>query len=270
MKRKIYISIPTAFIISFFLFLSCEKNGGGLALLSVEQELELGRQTDSTIMANPGEYPILDREAYPEAYEYMEDMMNEIMQTDEMNRKSDYVWKLTIIDKEILNAFAVPGGYIYFYTGLMRYLENSAQIAGVLAHEMAHVDRRHSNRQITKAYGLDVILGLIFGDNSGLGQIAEDLAKGLSTLHFSRDMEYEADEYSVKYLNDTKYHPIGIEGFFVKMLMNNETGETLEFLSTHPSDQKRIDHLEEVCKATSCMPGEIGEDEYNALIESLP
>jgi len=268
MAKKYYLSVAII-ALSLTVFYACTKDGG-LALLSVQQELELGRQTDSTILANPSEFPILDASQYPEAYAYMNDMMGEILQSDDINRRDDYVWELKIINKDVKNAFAVPGGYIYFYTGLMKYLENSAQIAGVLAHEVAHVDRRHSNRQISKAYGISFLVGIIFGDDkSGLEQIALDIAAGIESLRYSRKLETESDEYSIRYLKDTDYDPDGIKGFFEKMEAEG-SGGSIEFLSTHPAHDTRIEDIEHVCTELSGCQGNVFQDEYDAMIKTLP
>lgn len=240
-------------------------------LLSLEQEIELGRKTDSTIRANPQDFPILDPEQYSNVYAYFNSMMSEILQSDEFNYRDEFEWSITIINKDVMNAFAVPGGRIYFYTGLVKYLENSAQVAGVLAHEMAHIDLRHSNKQLTKAYGLDFMLSMIIGDSeSELKNVAKDMAVGVASLQFSRDNEYEADEHSIKYLIDTDYHPKGIEGFFLKLQQEGHTGQTFEFLSTHPSDQNRIDNINKIWQENGSVIGELFIGEYNSLVEDLP
>ncbi len=125
-------------------------------------------------------------------------------------------WKVDIIKNDsVLNAFCAPGGYICVYTGIIKFLDNEAQFAGVLGHEMAHADRRHSTDQLTKAYGIQLLLGIVLGNNqSQLAQIAADLAAGVATLAFSRDAEYESDEYSVKYLYNTAYDARGVRGLF--------------------------------------------------------
>jgi predicted Zn-dependent protease len=163
-----------------------------------------------------------------------------------------------------MNAFAVPGGRIYFYTGLMKYLDNSANLAGVMGHEMAHVDRRHSSRQLSKYYGIEFILNAILGeDQSQLEQIAVDLATGMAALKFSREDEYEADKYSILFLDDTHYyHPKGIQGFFEKLKRDEQTAETFEFLSTHPSDDNRIANINEIWVSLGSPGGEYFEEEY--------
>lgn len=269
MRKLIGYTSSVLLFLSVLLFIKCSKDGG-IVLLSLKQEKALGLQTDSVIRADPAEFPVLDRSSNQYVYSYFEDMLASILASDEINYRSEFDWSITIIDKDVMNAFAVPGGKIYFYTGLIKYLENSAQIAGVLSHEIAHVDRRHSNKQLTKAYGLDLIVSLLVDeDNSKLAQIASDMALGVAQLQFSQAHEYEADEYSIKYLLGTEYFPKGIEGFFVKLLDEGKTSSTFEFLSTHPSDQNRIDNINEIWVKNGSQDGEIFIDAYNTLIEAL-
>jgi len=242
---------------------SCDKETG-FNLFTIEEDIAIGESMDSAIRADPVEFPILDPIGYPDAYQFMNSMMQRILQSNDFVHKQDFTYELTIIDKEVMNAFAVPGGKLYFYTGLLKYLDNSANLAGVLAHEMAHVDRRHSSAQLSKYYGVDLILNAIFGvDQSQLEQIAIDLADGLAALKFSRSDEYEADEYSIRYLDDTDYyHPTGISGFFEKLKLDGQTAETFEFLSTHPSDDNRLANINEIWVGFGSPGGDYFEPEY--------
>ena len=128
-------------------FSTCNKNSDDhtLNIFSVEDDIAFGRQTDSTIMANPSEYPILNRGTYSTSYAYVEKIRDKILGSGKVFYKDKFDWTIKIIDdEETLNAFCTPGGYIYVYTGLMKYLDTEDQLAGVLGHEMAHADRRHS------------------------------------------------------------------------------------------------------------------------------
>jgi len=138
----------TVLIISILIYvisLQCEKEKSGL--ISKNQEIQFGKQLDSLVINSPEDYNIADEHEYSNAYSYMYNMMNKILESGYLNRKEYFEWKLRIIDEDVLNAFAVPGGYLYFYTGLMQYLDNEAQLAGVMAHEIAHVaNKRHTKK----------------------------------------------------------------------------------------------------------------------------
>jgi beta-barrel assembly-enhancing protease len=250
----------------------CEKDRG-FVFVPLAQEIELGRQLDSTIRATPGEYPILPQPSNQAAYNYVEGVVHEILNNDAepLKYKDKFEWKVTIIDTNILNAFAAPGGYIYVYTGLLKYLEDGASLAGVLGHEMAHADLRHSMRQMQKVYGLNFAATLIFGkDKSQLGQILTDVGEGLAGLQFSRDDEYQADEYSVRYLDGTKYDPRGVEEFFQKLKTEGKTNDAWEVLSTHPADDKRIAHVDEIWNSLGSPTGGSYETDYITFKALLP
>lgn len=256
--------------------LSCEKDRG-LNFFTISQDIEFGETMDSVINANPEEYPILDPYQYSYAYNYMNYMMNKILSSGQLKYADQFDWKITIINKDIMNAFAVPGGKLYFYTGLMKYLDDGASLAGVLGHEMAHVDLRHSTSQLTKTYTFAILLSLIVGeDKSMFVEIAQNLATGLASLQFSRENEYDADRYSMYYLATTKYDPRGISSFFIKLKEDGHTAQTFEFLSTHPSDDNRINHVDEVwtedANLQALKRSSYGyyTDEYADFISSLP
>lgn len=254
---------------------SCSKDGS-VNFFSVNQDVEFGRQMDSTILANPNEYPVLDRNLHPEAYTHLERIKNTVLSSDEFDYKDEFTWKVTIIDNDdVLNAFAAPGGYMYFYTGLIKYLDNEAQFAGVMAHEMAHVDHRHSTDMMTKQYGFSIMLSLLLGNNpTQLEEVIASLALGLGSLQYSKSNEYQADEFAVRYLYDTDYHPREIAGFFEKLEVENTEreqsgGKLVEFLSTHPSPDNRIEEIDGHWKSLGSKQGEYYVDRYNDFKASL-
>jgi beta-barrel assembly-enhancing protease len=249
---------------------SCDKETG-FNFFTLQQDIEIGESMDSIIQADPVEFPILDPATHAEAYAYINAMMQRILQSDDFVHKEDFSYELTIIDKDVMNAFAVPGGKLYFYTGLMKYLDNAAELAGVLAHEMSHVDRRHSSEQLSKVYGVGFVLAAILGeDKTDLEQIAYDLATGLAALQFSRTHEYEADEYSIRYMADTHYyHPKGIAGFFEQLAEDGHTAETFEFLSTHPSDANRLENINSVWVSLGSPTGDYLQEEYTNFKTNL-
>lgn len=276
MKRFISLVVITGCLA--ITIVSCEKDRG-INLFSVSQDIEFGRIMDSTINADRTEFPILDPNQYADVYTYINGMMEDILESEKIKYKTQFPWQVTIINKDVMNAFAVPGGKLYFYTGLIKYLDDAASLAGILAHEIAHIDLRHSTKTLTDLYGFSLLVSLLLGDNSSqLAQIAGDLATGAAGLKFSRNHEYDADRYSMYYLSTTKYHPKGIESFFVKLQDEGKTAATFEFLSTHPSDQNRIDQINSVWETDSYLTGKASGKTYdyfkqefiNQLISKLP
>lgn len=231
---------------------SCNKNpdDNTINLFTIEDDKALGLQVKNEIFNNPSDYPILDSNQYPAAYAYLRGIVTKILDGGEVYYKDRFVWETYIIqDDNVLNAFCTPGGYMFVYTGLIKYLEAENQLAGVMGHEIAHADRRHSTDAMTRDYGLAVIISVALGNNpNALAEIAANLA----SLKFSRNAETEADEYSVKYLCPTDYKADGAAAFFQKLIDNGEGNGELEWFSTHPSPDNRVKHIEELKVDLNC------------------
>ncbi|MBN2215273.1 MAG: M48 family metalloprotease [Bacteroidales bacterium] len=222
----------------------CSKDKD-LNFFSVKQDVQFGAQLDSTVIASPDEFPILKKSQYPQVYSYLQQMLDAILESEEILYKDEFVWKITVINSDVVNAFAAPGGYLYFYTGLIKYLDKGSELSGIMAHEVAHADRRHSTEAMTKQYGFSIVLSVLLGDNpTQMEQLLASLALTGTTLAYSRKNENEADQFAVYYSADTKYyHPLGIAGFFDKLINEGGGNGIPEFLSTHPSDENRIENI---------------------------
>lgn len=243
-----------------------KKLGSGFNLFPVEQDRQLGAQVAAEIDGNPKEYPLLDSASHKEVYQYLYKIRNTILNSGQVQHKGDFTWRLRIIhDDSTLNAFCTPGGYIYVYTGILKYLDNEAQLAGVLGHEIAHADFRHSTRQMTQMYGVQTLLSIIAGDHQQLAQITS----GLVGLKFSRNHEAEADKGSVTYLCPTVYQADGGAGFFEKI---NAAGgsQVPEFLSTHPNPENRIEAFRNYRIEMACQGVNDFASEYKKIMAKLP
>lgn len=250
------------------LFSGCSKDGG-VNIFSVQDDIKLGQQTKAEIAAHPGEFPILSENGNQAAYSYIRTIRDEILASGKLNYKDEFAWEVYIIKKDdVQNAFCAPGGYIYVYTGLIKYLESKSALAGVMGHEMAHADERHTTEQLTKQYGVQTLLSVLVGDNQN---ILTQIATGLVSLRFSRGNESEADENSVIYLCGTKYEASGAADFFQKII--DQGGSNVpEFLSTHPSPDNRVEnihaHAQELACSTSITQQE-NITSYNQFKNSL-
>lgn len=218
---------------------SCSKDGD-INVFSVNKDIELGQQLEAQIAADPATYPVLSESANPDAYAHIRRIRDKVLASDDIEYKDRFEWSVKLIDEDVLNAFAAPGGYIYVYTGLINYLDSEHELAGVMGHEIAHADRRHSTDQMTKQYGLAFMLQAVSGGNPGA---LEQLAGSLLTLKFSRGDESEADEMSVIYLCDTDYKADGASGFFQKIIDEGSASQPA-FLSTHPSPDNRVENIQ--------------------------
>jgi predicted Zn-dependent protease len=267
MKKLIRLLFARIFP-ALFLLSSCSEDEG-VNIFTVEDDMELGLQMQQEILANPAEYPVMNRSLYASAYAHIERVRDSILESGEVNYDNLFAWEVHIIhDDSVLNAFCTPGGYIYFYTGLIRFLDNEAEFAGVMGHEMAHAAQRHSTQQMTNAYGIQLLLSIVLGQNpNALAEIAADLAAGVASLAFSRDDEYESDEYSVRYLYETSYDARGVAGFFEKI---EGSPQPPEFLSTHPNPGNRVEKINEVWMELGGKTGETYPERYQQFKTSLP
>ena len=171
--------------------------------------------------------------------------------------KSGYDFKFHIMDDTNFNAFAIPGGHVVIHTGLLEAAESAEEVAGVLGHELAHVTRRHSLRNIIKSAGLMITLQALIGDTSGLFGIAAEGSRYLLQQKFSRDFEREADDTGWGYLVEANIDPRGMTRSFEKireMIAASDMAVmegTLALANTHPTSQERIDRLTKKWEATA-------------------
>lgn len=245
-----FTSFALFFAVLLFSQAGCKKDGGGFNVFTLQQDKELGAQLQQEIQSTPSQYPVLPFVGNETAYNYMWAMRDRILASSSVRYRNEFTWELGIInDPTTLNAFAAPGGYMYVYTGLIKFLDEADHLAGVVGHEIAHADRRHSTQQMTRVYGLETLLSVLSGGNPGtLAQIAQ----GLATLSFSRAHEREADDYSVTYLCDTDYASNGAAAFFQKLTDEGSSGGTPAFLSTHPNPDNRVGAINDKAQELGC------------------
>jgi beta-barrel assembly-enhancing protease len=158
-----------------------------------------------------------------------------------------------------VNAFAMPGGHMVVLTGLLDKADSPEEIAGVLAHEIAHVTQRHSIRALVEKAGLFMLVQAIFGDVAGLAAVLTEGSKFLLEQKFSRNFEREADDIGWGYLLEAQIDPRGMTSFFRKLEKMEEQigigGSTaLALLSTHPATEERIARLEKKWEKTNPKP----------------
>lgn len=220
----------------------------GINLFPESKDIELGKQIDQEIRKNPGEYPILTHR--PDVKAYVEDIGRKVLASPEVKKKGQFAYAFEIInDDSTINAFCTPGGYIYVYTGLLKFVDNEATLAGVLGHEIAHAERRHATRRMSSALGVQILLEIVLGESpTRAAQLAGNLFGGLALLKNSRDDEVESDTYSFKYLQSTEYYPGAIRYFFEKIGRGRRGGALDRLLSTHPLPQDRVENVEKMLK----------------------
>jgi predicted Zn-dependent protease len=164
--------------------------------------------------------------------------------------RDDFQWEFNVIESEQVNAFCLPGGKVFFYTGILNMMDNDDQIAAVMGHEIAHALARHgaermSIQMVSQAGGQ--ILGAVLevpAQYQGLYEQAYGVGSNVAVmLPFSRSHEHEADQIGVYLMWKAGYNPDAAVVFWEKMQSASQGKSVPEFLSTHPSDQSRIDAI---------------------------
>lgn len=266
--------ILSVILISSSIFLSCEETN----IFSDKDDVELGKEIDKEIKNNPKEFPML--EGRQDIKDYITNMGKYILDSSpKIKKKKIYPYTFQVVSDTIVNAFCTPGGFVYIYTGLMKFVDNEATLAGVVGHEIAHAERRHVTQRLTAYYGVSILLGFILGGNpSLLAEIATNLFVGLAFLKNSREDETEADYYSIHYLRSTKYYPGAITFFFDKIKEEQKkkgytSGDFDRLLSTHPLPEDRIKFVNSELKKLNPKPDPtqgLFTDEYQKIKQKLP
>ncbi|OEZ82120.1 beta-barrel assembly-enhancing protease precursor [Janthinobacterium sp. HH106] len=161
---------------------------------------------------------------------------------------SRYPYRWLVKQDDTVNAFAMPGGIIVVHTGLLRQAGDPGELAGVLAHEVQHVEQRHSLRQMISSLGWGALVGLTIGDISA---VAAMLAHQAGTLYLSRDMEEEADRLGLLALQRAQIRPDGMLRFFQR-LDGKDQAKVPDWISSHPQTAARAQQIESLIDATPC------------------
>lgn len=276
MKRKTILTLTILFttaLLSLSVFYSCGSN-----IFTVEDDVKMGKEVSDEINQDPKQFPIL--KGNQNIKDYVSGLGKYVLNSKYIQYEDVFPYKFEVVhDDSTVNAFCLPGGYIYVYTGLIKFLDNEAALTGVIGHEIAHAERRHMTQRLTSYYGVSVILSLLLGSNpNALGEIAANLFVGLGFLANSRADEEEADNYSIKYLTGTKYYPGAITYFFDKIKeeqrkKGSTPGDLERLLSTHPLPQDRIDNVNLQLRKIKPKPDPtkgLFTEEYQRIKSQLP
>jgi len=210
-------------------------NGRFPNMISKSQEIEIGRdaavqvERQNRIITSGPDYDRLQRVA-----------ARIIPQADQ---DFDVEYSVKLIDSPDINAFALPGGPIYFYKGLVDLAATDDELASVVGHEAAHVVKRHSAKQISDAQAKSTLAQIFLGRQSGAVQQIASLGLNVYQLKFSRDDESQSDEVGFQYLTRAGYDPDAMASFFTKMAEKTGGGgsKRSEWLQSHPVTSSRIE-----------------------------
>jgi len=234
-------------------------------LMSEAQEIALGQQTHPQIQQEMGVYD------HAALQEYITGVGRRLAGNSE---RPDLPWTFTVVDSPAVNAFAVPGGFIYITRGILAHLNDEAELAGVMGHEIAHVTARHSAAQYSKATGASIglLLGQIFvPELRPFGQAAE-AGLGLLFLRFGRDDGLEADRLGAGYAARNGWHPQGVVTLLETLSRIGEGSDRKgvpNWMSTHPMPEDRIARVQETVQALAADPAASYRVERAAFLQRI-
>lgn len=162
------------------------------------------------------------------------------------SKRPNITYTFKVVDTKGINAYAVPGGFIYVHLDLIRSAKNESELAAVIGHEIGHIVGRHSMKRLTQVYGIEILKQLILDEDSSAFKklIADVLATGL-LFRYSRDHERESDAYGVQNVYDAGISPEGAAGFFetLQAMRGRDPSALEKFLSTHPVPSERVTNV---------------------------
>jgi predicted Zn-dependent protease len=263
----------TGLVLSLYcLFSSCAKNPvtgrNDFMLMSKSQEVAMGKQSDPQIKAYMGIYED------PKLQQFINEKGQQMAS---ISHRRDLKYEFKIVDSPVVNAFAVPGGYVYFTRGIMAHFNNEAEFAGVLGHEIGHIAARHSAKQYSNAQLAQI--GLLAGSliSPEFAQLADIASQGVQLLFlkFGRDAESQSDELGVEYSTKIGYDADEMANFFqtIDRLQKQSGQEVPTFLSTHPDPVNRERKVEKEAtkwkRKLSAAELKVNRDSYLRMIDGI-
>lgn len=249
MKNNVFkICFYSLLAVCFVVLSTCSRNPvtgkKQVVLMSEAQEIALGAQHDPSIVASFGKYN--DKK--------LQDFINaKGQQMVKVSHRPNLKFEFKVLDSPVVNAFALPGGYVYFTRGILAHFNNEAEFAGVLGHEIGHVTARHGVTQQTKQTltQLGFMVGVIASKE--FRQFADVAQQGMQLLFmkFSRSDESQSDELGVEYSTKIGYDAHEMADFFntLRRMRGESSQQIPEFMSTHPDPGNRYDRVHELSDA---------------------
>jgi len=270
------LNIPVlilSFVAAIFLVISCAINPvtgkKQLMLMSEAQEIQLGISYDPQVIATFGEYPDNTLQNFVQA---------KGVEIGKISHRPNLEYHVKVLDSPVVNAFAVPGGYIYLTRGILAQLNNEAELMGVMAHELGHIAARHSvSQQSKQQLGQLILIGGMIASEK-VAQYAQYAMQGMQLLFlkFSRDDETQADALGVEYSSKLAYDAHKMADFFKvlqKMSLAENQGGVPTFLSTHPDPGDRYNTVNQDATAWQTklnLPSyKVNQDSYLQMINGI-
>ena len=238
-----------------------------LMLITEDQEIAMGREAHEQILASMGVYPD------DTVQRYVSDLGKDLAALSE---RPELPWTFTVIDDPVVNAFALPGGFIYITRGIMTHLNSEAELVGVLGHEIGHVTARHGASRMSKAQlaGLGLGVGMIISPEfRQFGDVVEQ-GLGLLFLKYSRDDERQADDLGLRYSVNGGWDARQMPEVFAVLKRVSEiagAGRLPNWLATHPDPVERQERIREALAASplDLSGAKINRPSYMASLDGM-
>jgi predicted Zn-dependent protease len=266
--RNIKIAV---YILTIFAIQSCSRNPvtgkKEIIFMTQDKEIALGQQSHPSVVASMGLYDDKKLQSF---------ISEKGMAMAKISHRPDLPYQFFIVDSPVVNAFAVPGGYVYFTRGIMAHFNNEAEFAGVLGHEIGHITARHSARQQTSQIlgQVGLMAGMVLSEQ--FRQMSDIAQQGLGTLllSYSRAHETESDKIGVDYSSKIGYDARQMADFFGTLKrLSDKSGQSIPtFQSTHPDPgdrQVKVRSLADAYQNTNKGTYAVNRDSYLKLINGI-
>jgi len=189
--------------------------------------------------------------------------------TKHIDFKTDYPIHITVINEDVINAYAIPGGEIVVYSKIIQEMQNKEELAALLAHEVSHIHYRHSLKSISRSLSGYLFLSILFGDVSGIAAVIAENSQAFITLDYSRSLEEEADKKGLEILAHNHISQYGFVNLFERMKKERNDQAMDKFLSSHPLMNERISYTQKVAEKQTQLQENKALDESWAQIKRL-
>ncbi len=231
-------------------------------LLPPEQEEALGDEFSAQLEKEITLHPD------PEVQKYVQGLAATVIRQAQRDAPGIKFEVKVIKDDATINAFAMAGGQLYVYTGLLLAADTESEVVGVMGHEVAHVTERHIAEQLVASYGLQTVVQMALGQKPGqLASIVAGVAGQGAMLKFGRDQEREADDRGFNYVVKAGYDPAGMVTFFRKLAA--QSASVPVFMSSHPDPAERAQKLQTMIDKLERRPTKTGKGPYEAFKKTL-
>ena len=235
-------------ILSIFFIVSCDKPAENTIHLnketfSSEEEKIIGATVKETILSLPEEFPVLDKDAYYNAYAYVTTLYKMLLNTENVTLRKAYDWDITIIHDDVMKAaFITPGGHLFIYTGLLKALHTESELVGVLAHEIYYAEKGYAIKRLKEEYSdlADILL-----DNVD-PPFLDDLAKDMKYIPFAQNEVNKADKFAINLLCPFQYDATGLNSI---LEIAENSGTQVDWLSIRPGTENRKEEILDMAKS---------------------